>query len=411
VLKNYQCDLLIVDEVHHSAAFEFRKALEIPSSSRMGLSATIEGEEKTRILERELGKRVFLYTIRDAIRDKIIPEFKWHVKLVPLSIEETEEYQRISEELVKLFSIIKRDRKTIKALLDAGGNRLRKLVDQQGNIRTIKDFIDLTEIARYHHIHLPDDWHRFSNLLFERRRIIHKSVPKRDAAIELIKARARTQKCVVFTMDILSCGYIAEAVRAAGITAYECHSDQTYDENRQSLTDFRKCIAGALISPKILDEGIDIPDAEIGINVASTKSRLQLVQRIGRILRKGKGNKKPEFFHFVPTIDEDIAAALRARKDMLETDSGELLSQAAPRRTNLVFDEGFELLDEIGWVTNTAGALGSDLIFDEDVEQHSEILLAHSGLANDVKRSIVQQKPIYIGNIDRALSFVMAGKM
>jgi len=48
----------------------------------------------------------------------------------------------------------------------------------------------------------------------------------------------------------------------------------------------------------MLDEGIDIPEAEIGINVSSSKTKLQLVQRMGRILRNTPG-KKPVFHHFV----------------------------------------------------------------------------------------------------------------
>ena len=41
----------------------------------------------------------------------------------------------------------------------------------------------------------------------------------------------------------------------------------------------------------MLDEGIDVPDIDAAILVASTKSKRQRIQRFGRVLRKSE--KKP----------------------------------------------------------------------------------------------------------------------
>jgi len=59
----------------------------------------------------------------------------------------------------------------------------------------------------------------------------------------------------------------------------------------------------------MLDEGIDVPDAEVGINVAGTKTKLQLVQRMGRVLRK-HGDQRPHFHHFIAMPDENYLAGL-----------------------------------------------------------------------------------------------------
>ena len=52
-----------------------------------------------------------------------------------------------------------------------------------------------------------------------------------------------------------------------------------------------------------LDRQYYSPDAEVGINVAGTKTELQLVQRMGRILRK-HGDQRPHFHHYVAVPDE-----------------------------------------------------------------------------------------------------------
>jgi superfamily II DNA or RNA helicase len=91
-------------------------------------------------------------------------------------------------------------------------------------------------------------------------------------------------------------------------------------EREGALSWFKGVRSGALVAPRILDEGIDVKDAEVGINIASTKTRLQLIQRLGRILRKGDAPKRPEFHHFVavPTGDDFLPDedAVQAQDDV-----------------------------------------------------------------------------------------------
>jgi hypothetical protein len=67
----------------------------------------------------------------------------------------------------------------------------------------------------------------------------------------------------------------------------------------------------------MLDEGIDVPDAEVGINVAGTKTKLQLVQRMGRVLRK-HGEQRPHFHHFISMPDENYVPGLDSKEYVQE---------------------------------------------------------------------------------------------
>ena len=57
------------------------------------------------------------------------------------------------------------------------------------------------------------------------------------------------------------------------------------------LKSFRKGIFDVLVACRALDEGLDVPEAELAIIAAGTSSNRQRIQRVGRVLRTigGKG--------------------------------------------------------------------------------------------------------------------------
>jgi superfamily II DNA or RNA helicase len=71
------------------------------------------------------------------------------------------------------------------------------------------------------------------------------------------------------------------------------HSGLQRAEREQVLVEFRANKQSALLACRCLDEGIDIPEVDAAILVASTQSRRQRIQRIGRTLRRGDGEKRP----------------------------------------------------------------------------------------------------------------------
>jgi hypothetical protein len=127
--EDFPADLLIVDEVHHSAAYEFRKALTIKCDWKMGLSATIEGEARTNILERELGPIVYKFSLKEAINKGVLPKFEWKLHTVNLSITEEKEFAIISKNISAIFNSISDDRETINKISNGKKNTLVDLYD------------------------------------------------------------------------------------------------------------------------------------------------------------------------------------------------------------------------------------------------------------------------------------------
>ena len=53
------------------------------------------------------------------------------------------------------------------------------------------------------------------------------------------------------------------------------------------------------MTSKVLDEGVDVPDAELAIIMSGTGSGRELIQRLGRILRPKQNGKKARLVELV----------------------------------------------------------------------------------------------------------------
>jgi len=318
--KDFPADLVIYDEVHHLTGPEYRKGFEIDSVRKMGLSATVEGEVRLSILKKALGSVVYNFTLKDALLKGIVPSFQWKIIPVYLAIEEKQEFSSISKSITSLFHSIKSDIFTVKKII--GNNR---------QLEDLADFIRLVERARSNKYELPSDWKQLQALILKRRWIIHKSQPRIDAAIRLSHELAKEHKVIIFTMNTQSCDTIGNSLKKDIKNVYVIHH-QIRDNPSILIQRFRHAQQGALIGAQMLSEGIDIPDADIGINVAASKTRLQLTQRMGRILRKSKG-KKPVFYHYVALPEPD---------------------------TYIAEEDDIAFLDDLSWVQDTALRMGLD---------------------------------------------------
>ena len=67
------------------------------------------------------------------------------------------------------------------------------------------------------------------------------------------------------------------------------------DERKDILDDFKQGSIEAICAPRILDEGVDVPDADFGIILAASKQRRQMIQRMGRVLRKKPDGRHARF--------------------------------------------------------------------------------------------------------------------
>jgi superfamily II DNA or RNA helicase len=63
------------------------------------------------------------------------------------------------------------------------------------------------------------------------------------------------------------------------------------DERRDILNRFRDGEYRIIVTSKVLDEGVDVPEASQAIILSGTGSSREFIQRLGRVLRKREGKR------------------------------------------------------------------------------------------------------------------------
>ncbi len=144
-------------------------------------------------------------------------------------------------------------------------------------------------------------------LLFKRAAIYYMAANKMDLAENTIMQFIESgRKALVFFERIAAADLVNDTIpvhaarclqgRLANIPGMWCrtyHSGMDRGECDRILQEFRKQKSGALLVCHCLDEGIDVPDVDGAILAASTQAARQRIQRIGRMLRRGDGRKRP----------------------------------------------------------------------------------------------------------------------
>ncbi len=90
-------------------------------------------------------------------------------------------------------------------------------------------------------------------------------------------------------------------------------------ERHDILTRFREGIYKSLVTSHVLNEGVDVPEVKVAIIISGTSSAREYVQRLGRILRKGKGKNKLATLYEIIAEDTSEERTSQRRKEGTKT--------------------------------------------------------------------------------------------
>ena len=270
-------DLLIVDEVHHLPADKFRYiAIHSISKYRMGLSATVVREDgKHEELFPLLGGIVYHRTAAELAQQGYLARYRVVTVKVKLKKDEAELYRMLRKKY-RLLAGYRPFNEVLNAALH-GDERAREALSIHNKMKNI----------------------------------VSRSRSKIDKAVEIaLKELRRGKKIIIFTQYVKQAEEIAEK-----LNAYLLTGEIPAEKRKQILREFREASSGILVVTTVGDEGLDIPDANVGIIVSGTGSRRQFIQRLGRILRPKKGEAILYEIVLVNTMEE-YQARRRKRLDL-----------------------------------------------------------------------------------------------
>jgi superfamily II DNA or RNA helicase len=243
-------EFLIFDEVHHLGSDKYSLIGEqFVSPFRLGLTATIEREDNKHVnIYKLIGNVIYKKDFYELSQQKHLARFKLNkikVNMLPQEIvrynKTLYEYKQLLKES-KIYYPIRLERLII---LSAANVNLRKALLLRN---------EALDIA-----------------LNSQAKIIE---------LERILENHQSEKIIIFTVHTKLAYSISNRFLIPVIT------HKTKNEERNEILDkFKKGRYRVIVTTKVLDEGTDVPDANMGIILSGTGSKREFIQRLGRLLR------------------------------------------------------------------------------------------------------------------------------
>ena len=131
---------------------------------------------------------------------------------------------------------------------------------------------------------------------------------KKMEALADILIKHKQERILIFTNDNKT-AYMISSLFLLPLITHETKAK----ERKQILKNFRSGAWPFLVSSRVLNEGVDVPEANIAVVVSGTSTVKEHVQRLGRILRKKEG-KKATLYELI-TVDTGEIYTSRKRRE------------------------------------------------------------------------------------------------
>ncbi len=259
--------LLVVDEAHHLPADKFKLiASSVLAPYRLGLTATPYRDDGRHVeLFALMGGVVYEKSLSELEQEGYVASFTVIPVLVSLSGDERARYREL---------------------------RRRYLAYARG--RTVKELVRAAAAG-------DESARRALQLLNDMRRLLAFSKAKLEEAKRIVEEeRARGSKIIVFTQYVEQAEKLGKMIGAPVITG---KTDKT--RRRLVFELFKKGRFNVIVFTTVGDEGIDVPDANVGVVLSGTSSRRQFIQRLGRLLRPAPGKTAKLYYIAVKGTQEE----------------------------------------------------------------------------------------------------------
>lgn len=258
--------LIIFDEVHHLPAPGYRSIAEqFIAPCRMGLTATIEREDQLHEMIPHLtGGVVFRLGPQELSRQKHLAGYTVDRIQVNLTPDEQKEYESTHKRFLA---------------------NLRQLGFQTPTMYNLKRVIMMSNKNRIA---------REAMLAKNRANEIALNSQTKVDELQKILQQYGGAKTIIFTQNNKMVYRLSDRFLIPHIT-----HKTAKDERRDVLEGFKSGRYSVVVTSRVLDEGVDVPDAELGIIMSGTGSGRELIQRLGRILRPKLNGRQARLIELV----------------------------------------------------------------------------------------------------------------
>jgi len=271
--------LLITDETHHLAAETY---LQIPEMTiapyRLGLTATYErADGREELIEDRMGPVVYMEAV-----DDLAGEFLSEYETIQMSVELTSEERSKYDDEYQIY---------------------REYVDSHDfDLWKEQGYAEFLKRTSY------DPQGRRALIAKQRAERIARTANKKLDTLDNLLKRHHDDRVIVFTAN----NDFAYDISREFIIPCITHQTDT-DERTEILERFRSGEYSMLATSQVLDEGIDVPAANVGIILSGSASKRQYAQRLGRILRPTDDRQPARLYEIITTDTMETYVSQRRR--------------------------------------------------------------------------------------------------
>jgi superfamily II DNA or RNA helicase len=272
--------LLVCDEAHHLPAPGHRIIAERSATPyRLAITATPErGDGQEEALYSLIGPAIYRRTPEELSAEGHLARFKEKRIYVDLSPEEAIRYGSLMGEW-KWFLARKR------GALAKGGDFFGELIRRSGNDPAARSAL------RAHH----------------QARMIALNAEAKIVEAGRLLAKHRDEKVLIFSEYNLLVDRLSRALALPSLT-YRTPPE----ERRLTLERFRAGAYSKLAAGRVLNEGVDVPDASVAIVVSGNSTPREHIQRLGRVIRPKA--REAVLYELVTRYTSEVNASRRRRK-------------------------------------------------------------------------------------------------
>jgi len=276
--------LIVFDEIHHLEGHITRTKIipylrnNSPDAHVLGLSATFKfaGREKRKMV------KGFCPVVYECSTKKLIDEgFLADPTLVGMPVtfnpDEAAKFSKLQRDFTKVYQQARKMHGPDMSRWPRGGSALLGkvywLMNEKNNLRT---------------------------------QLKRKDEAMLQALTDEDRKRSGNLKAMVFTSHIPHLERLEALLNRNRISAKVVHSKLKWQDRKQRLADWTKGRFKVLLVAEIGGEGLDVPEANVGVIIGGAKNKEKAIQKMGRILRQVKKKSKMPtiYFIYVPIIED-----------------------------------------------------------------------------------------------------------
>ena len=284
--KKLSCDMFIIDEAHTTGMADwFQLSWTNASFNKLlWLSATPERRDDKHYKLFSIAPKLMSVTYQEALKNGWIANYTMYNVGLELNNKEDIEYSRIQHRLDKLYDDVAKSTNSSYEYVKQNIFKMASKFLKEG----------------YPNVKYGAEYYR---LIGQRKTLLYNANNKLLRTANYIKVNS-DKKVLVFSQSQAFADKLQELVGDVGVTIHSGMTDKEREYNLKRFRDKRTKIR-AIISVKALNEGIDVPELDVGICASGTSSKKDMVQMLGRIVRLN-GNKKALFFNLYIKGTQDL---------------------------------------------------------------------------------------------------------